>query len=131
MKGKLNRFLLYTIILSNLVWTAVLGYILYRGIQMERANTRIVALAGARANFSKDNAFRLWVSRHGGVYVPATVETPPDPVMNYLPERDITTPSGKKLTLVNPNYALRQMMDDYTDIYGIQGRIFSLYPHHA
>lgn len=33
-----------------------------------------------RANFFKDLAFRNWATRHGGVYVPVTPESPPIPM---------------------------------------------------
>lgn len=80
----------------------------------------------AVANFDKDQAFRMWGTKHGGLYVPMTEETPPSPYMAHIPERDITTPSGKKLTLLNPAYMTRQLMDDYEQQYGIKGKITGL-----
>lgn len=77
----------------------------------------------ARTNLNKDLAFRLWATRHQGVYVPVTDETPPSPYMAHVPERDITTPSGRRLTLLNPAYMLRQIMSDYAELYGIKGHI--------
>jgi len=50
-------------------------------------------------------------------------EVPPH--LSHIPERDITTPSGKKLTLMNPAYMLRQLMDDYSQLYGVKGKITS------
>ena len=37
----------------------------------------------------------------GGVYVPVTPESPPNPYLAQIPERDIVTPSGRPLTLRN------------------------------
>jgi len=80
----------------------------------------------ARANFNKDQALRHWTSMHGGVYVPVTKETPSNPYLSHVPERDLKTPSGKSLTLMNPAYMLRQTMESYEDLYGVRGHITSL-----
>jgi signal transduction histidine kinase len=80
----------------------------------------------ARANFNKDQALRFWAATHGGVYVPATKETPPNPFLSHVPERDIKTPSGKSLTLMNPAYMLRHTMERYEDLYGVRGHATSL-----
>lgn len=68
------------------------------------------ALSSAKATFAKDLAFRRWAAGHGGVYVPLTTETPANPHLN-VPERDITTPGGKQLTLMNPAYMNRQVYE--------------------
>lgn len=68
------------------------------------------ALSTARACIEKDLIFRRWVANHGGVYVPVTEETPPNKWLN-VPERDITTPSGRRLTLMNPSYMTRQLFE--------------------
>ncbi len=113
---------------------AVLGYTLmvvllfvWTLAQLD-AETFALAQKEARANFDKDQAFRAWGTSHGGVYVPVTEKTPSSPYMAHIPERDITTPSGKRLTLMNPAYMLRQMMQQYGDLYGVKGRITSLTP---
>ncbi|NOR57028.1 MAG: diguanylate cyclase, partial [Sulfurimonas sp.] len=81
----------------------------------------------ANANFDKDQAFRQWATTHGGVYVPVDKKrTPPSPYLSHIPDRDVTTQSGKKLTLMNPAYMLRQMMDEYSGLYGAKGHITAL-----
>lgn len=87
-----------------------------------------MAMKEARANFDKDQALRLWATSHGGVYVPVSEDTPPNPHLSHLPYRDIPTPEGKTLTLMNPAYMLRQVMDQYAEFYGIRGHITSLKP---
>jgi PAS domain S-box-containing protein len=69
------------------------------------------ALSSAKATFAKDLAFRRWAAKHGGVYVPQTAETPANPYLNTL-ERDIVTPSGRALTLMNPAYMTRQVYEE-------------------
>lgn len=93
--------------------------------------THLLALNEARANFNKDLAFRLWGASHGGVYVPPTRRTPSNPDLRHLSDRDVVTQKGKKLTLMNPAYMLRQMMEDYSYLYGIKGHMTSLKPLRA
>ena len=67
----------------------------------------------ARTHFEKDLAIRIWAAKHGGIYVPVNKRTPPNPYLSHVPERDIVTPSGKHLTLMNPAYILRQLNEEY------------------
>lgn len=109
-----------------IAWTIIIGGLLIFGIFQIRHVQREMAKNEALANFNKDLALRSWAARHGGVYVPATDETPPNPYLSHVSERDITTPSGKLLTLMNPAYILRQTMDNYESLYGVRGHITSL-----
>jgi PAS domain S-box-containing protein len=65
---------------------------------------------------------------HGGVYVPVTDKTRPNPYLGHLPERDITTPSGRALTLMNPAYMMRQVHELDKELYERRGHITSLKP---
>jgi len=80
----------------------------------------------AVVSVKKDLAYRSWVASHGGIYVPITKKTPPNPYLLHIPNRDITTTSDQKLTLMNGAYTLSQMMHDYTGLYGSKGHITSL-----
>jgi diguanylate cyclase (GGDEF)-like protein len=100
----------------------------FSGIRNEDASMQELAYKEAVANFHKDQAFRIWGTKHGGVYVPVSEHTKPNPYLNHIPERDLTTPAGRQLTLMNPAYMLRQMMDDYNKLYGVKGKITSLRP---
>ena len=82
----------------------------------------------ASETYKKDLLYRRWATIHGGVYAPATPETPPNPYLLHIPERDIITPSGKKLTLVNPAYMTRQVHELGEKVYGLRGHITSLKP---
>ena len=62
-----------------------------------------LGLSRAREAFNKDIIYREWVAGHGGVYVPVTEDTPVNPYLSHVEEQNIETPSGKKLTLVNPH----------------------------
>ncbi|MEO5358403.1 MAG: DUF3365 domain-containing protein [Nitrospirae bacterium YQR-1] len=125
-RTKSNFSLLYRSATAiSLVWTIIAACSLIWTISNERNKTIGVVTKEALANFNKDQAFRLWAARHGGVYVPPDNRTPPNPHLSHIPDRDVVTTSGKALTLMNPAYMLRQMMDEYSDLYGIKGRITS------
>jgi PAS domain S-box-containing protein len=90
-------------------WTLLVGVSWFWNFQAEREVLHKVALAEARAVIERDALYRRWGSSHGGVYVPATTKTPLNPYLSQVPERDIRTPSGKQLTLINPAYMTRQV----------------------
>ncbi|MBL4615320.1 MAG: DUF3365 domain-containing protein [Magnetovibrio sp.] len=110
-------------ILVAVVWTSLVSGSLVWNMHSEKLQTLALATKEARSHFNKDNSLRLWAASHGGVYVPASERTPPNPMLSHIPERDITTPSGKKLTLMNPAYVMRQMMNDFSKKYGVKGKI--------
>ena len=86
-----------------------------------------IAKAHADETLEKDLTYRLWATNHGGVYVPVTAQTPANPYLAHVPERDIVTPSGRKLTLVNPAFMTRQV-HELGSRYGLRGHISSLKP---
>ncbi|MEW8459170.1 MAG: diguanylate cyclase, partial [Candidatus Thiodiazotropha endolucinida] len=109
-------------------WTLLVLFLLLWAMSNEDAEMLELARQEAIDNFNKDQAFRVWATTHGGVYVPVTERTQPSPHLSHIPERDLVTPSGRQLTLMNPAYMLRQMMEDYADLYGVKGRITSIKP---
>ncbi|MDM8535302.1 PAS domain S-box protein [Desulfobacterales bacterium HSG17] len=111
-----------------IIWTCLIAVSCLWSIQQRKVTTTALMTKEAHAHFNKDVSIRLWVTSHGGVYVPTDERTPPNPNLKHLSERDISTPSGKKLTLMSPAYMLRQIMEDYSKLYGIRGRITSLKP---
>lgn len=70
-----------------------------------------LAQSEARTAIERDILYRSWGSSHGGVYAPVTDKSPPNPYLAHLTERDISTPSGRKLTLINPAYMTRQVYE--------------------
>lgn len=83
----------------------------------------LLAKAEARSNWDKDQSFRLWATRHGGLYVKTDDRTPPNPYLSHLPNRDVRTMDGQLLTLMNPAYMMRQMTQEFEERYGIKGKI--------
>lgn len=114
-------------IITMIGWTTAVLLSLLSNAYISRQHSVETAHNIANANFDKDQAFRNWASTHGGVYVPADENrTPPSPYMRHISERDVTTESGRKLTLMNPAYMLRQMMDEYSGLYGAKGHITAI-----
>ncbi|AMV73422.1 hypothetical protein JCM30471_18370 [Desulfuromonas carbonis] len=115
-------------LLFGLVFSLLCAGFLAWSIHIEKANTLDHARLEALATFNKDQSFRFWATGHGGVYVPVTEETPPNPYLSHLPHRDIDLPDGRRLTLMNPAYIMRQAMSQYQELYGVRGHLTSLDP---
>ena len=114
--------------LAALVWTVVLtGSLAWYLIGADRQILEI-ARHEAAAYIGKDIAFRAWATSHGGVYVPPTESTPPNPYLAEITDRDVETTTGKKLTLMNPAYMLREVQSLFVGPFGEKGRITSLRP---
>lgn len=127
-EGTKHRFgrLIYYCVIVSIFWTMVISISLVWNILDSKKTTLELAAKEARTHIKKDTAFRLWATSHGGVYVPTDDRTPPNPGLAHIEERDITTPSGIKLTLMNPAYMLRQVLEEYSEMLQMPGRITSL-----
>ncbi len=109
-------------------WTIIIvvaGVLHYR---QSYSSTMAIAHNGLVESFKKELAFRQWAAMHGGVYVPVTTETPPNPYLSHVAERDVTAPSGKHLTLMNGAYMVRQVHDFAERKFGQKGHTTSLKP---
>ncbi len=113
---------------AALGWTALIGCSLWTGLAREHNEAIAYARIQATASYDKDLVYRRWVSLQGGVYVPPSEYTPPNPYLAHLPDRDIVTATGKALTLVNPAYMTRQVHELGVDQYGVRGHLTSLNP---
>ncbi len=71
--------------------------------------TRMVFNIG-HAFFKEIETTRLWNAEHGGVYVPVTDKTRPNPYLD-IPDRDVITTTGIQLTKINPAYMTRQIAE--------------------
>jgi len=109
-------------------WTVVVIASLTFNYYLDRQTIREYARIEAISNYRKDILYRRWATGHGGVYAPVTDQTPPNPYLKDIPERDITTPSGKALTLINPAYMTRQVHELGQSERGPLGHITSLNP---
>ncbi|MDH3359560.1 MAG: PAS domain S-box protein, partial [Desulfobulbaceae bacterium] len=109
--GKIRSPLLTGAMLISWGWTLIVFFSLMGNLYQHNRETEAIVLNVARTHLEKDVLFRNWIVRHGGVYAPVTDETPPNPYIkpDDVSERDIVTPSGRVLTLINPAYMIRQL----------------------
>lgn len=107
------------------LWSVLIGLSLTWILEIEKSGTLETARIEARTAFEKDVIYRRWNAEHGGVYAPVTNVTPPNLYLS-VPEHDITTPLGKKLTKINPAYMTRQIHELALKTNGIRGHITSL-----
>jgi PAS domain S-box-containing protein len=115
-------------IISTLFWTAVIGLFAIQEINSIYDMAIKQACSEANASYQKDLVTRRWISIHGGIYAPITVLNPPNPYLKHIPERDIETPSGQRLTLINPAYMTRQIHELGDKEFGIKAHATSLKP---
>ncbi len=109
------------------VWTlVVLLSLIWNRVHSEQ-NVLENARIQARTAYQRDIQYRSWNSAHGGVYVPITDDTRPNPFI-HAPDRDFTSTSGRRFTLINPAYMLRMVYALGRGPYDIQGHITSLRP---
>ncbi|MEE9152261.1 MAG: ATP-binding protein [Thermoplasmata archaeon] len=111
-----------------LAFTVIVAVSLLLNAVQIKQNTLESARIQARVAYEKDVIYRRWNARYTGVYVTVTEETQPNPYLSNISERDITTPSGKLLTLMNPAYMTRQVHELAKEEYNVRGHITSLNP---
>ncbi|MBF0553996.1 MAG: DUF3365 domain-containing protein, partial [Nitrospirae bacterium] len=119
----LKRYWVFPVML----WAALVAVSLVWNLSSVKRQSISTVKNQARAMFELIEMTRLWNSRHGGVYVPITEATPPNPYLN-IPEREIVTREGKKFTLVNPAYMTRQISEIVREHEGTLFHITSLKP---
>lgn len=114
--------------ISSAVWIVVIVASLVWHRVETGTTARVFAETAARSAFNRDLVYRRWAIMHGGVYVPPTDKTPPNPYLAHIPDRDVVTTSGKRLILMNPAYMTRQLHVLSREQYGAEGHITSLRP---
>lgn len=117
----------YALLLAG-AWTLAVGVSFSASYQQEKISMIEAAKVEARAQFDKDMSYRRWNAGHGGVYVPITETTKPNPYLAHMKVRDLETTTGLRLTLINPAYMTRQVHEQSFSQGGIRGHITSLGP---
>jgi len=119
-------------LITRYFWGLLIGWtLIFIGLSAHdlydlKHNYYEIARREANIHFNKDQSSRLWAASHGGVYVPITEQTPANPFLSHVANRDILLENGESLTLMNPAYMLRQIMEQYKDRYGVYGHLTSL-----
>ena len=113
-------------LLTALIWTVLILVLSRLNYEQIRQAAEENALTAARHSVGKDLTYRQWAAMQGGVYVPVTDKIRPNPYLAHIPERDLTTPSGRRLTLVNPAWMTRQVHEMADARFGTASHITSL-----
>lgn len=110
-----------------ILWLILNAFSLYVQTRQTRDFASELALEQGKMFFDHIVSMRYWNASHGGVYVPVTETTLPNPYLK-VPYRDIKRPDGRQLTLINPAYMTRQLSElDHVKT-GIRFHITSLDP---
>jgi len=110
------------------VWTMLAAISLQQIWHLLQVGALNLAAKEASNSLAEDLAYRRWAALHGGVYVPVMPGTSPSPYLADVPERDVTTPSGRQLTLLNPEYMIRQVYEMGPGPSGVHRHLTSLKP---
>ncbi len=106
--GNSCRAVRFTLLVTA-IWTAIIsGSFVFYAIS-HKSLIKSVALAQGVSDIERDLLYRRWSASNGGVYVHVSEKTPINPYLKNVEEREIVTPSGRLLTLVNPAYMNRQI----------------------
>ncbi len=124
---KRHSLLLRAFVFIGIFWTIVIVTLATWTIGRKRTETTEITLAQARSFFKQLVTTRYWNSLHGGVYVPSTEQTQPNPFLD-VPHRDVITEGGLSLTLINPAYMTRQIAEIASNRDQVQFHITSLMP---
>jgi hypothetical protein len=107
-------------------WTLLLALLLTWNRQHMKETTIHLAENNAKMFWEKDMLYRKWGVFHGGVYVPVSDKTPPNPYLD-IENRDVMI-AGKEYTLMNPAYMFRQVYEMGEKRTAVQGHLTSLEP---
>ncbi|MBU1658003.1 DUF3365 domain-containing protein [bacterium] len=123
--GFRKHFINKIFFMSIVSWSVVMLLVALTFVFENYGYAGALAKNEAFISINKDLAYRSWGASHGGVYVPITETTPPNPYLAHLKNRDVNTTDNQRLTLMNGAYMLSQMMSKYSSLYGNKGHITS------
>ncbi|MFQ5500599.1 MAG: DUF3365 domain-containing protein, partial [Candidatus Zixiibacteriota bacterium] len=115
------------VVTTMAIWSVVVTGSLAWNVHREQQEHNQIARESARAYFQQIVLDRSWNAGHGGVYVPVTDSTPPNPYLED-PLRDLTTIEGISLTKINPAYMTRQISEIAAKRNGVKFHLTSLNP---
>ena len=109
------------------LWFIVVSCSLLFNLKIAENGVEQTVLNIGRSFFKEIETTRLWNAIHGGVYVPITEKTKPNPYLQD-PNRDVVTTTGLYLTKINPAFMTRQIAEIAKYNSSIQYHITSLKP---
>ena len=111
-----------------LCWTVAIAVVLTWNFFDKRQEAIAIARSEASGAWKKEAAVYQWAADTGDIYIPVTPQMPPDANLSHLPDRDISTPSGRKLTLISPPKIMNEVHQIAHERHGYEGHISSLQP---
>jgi diguanylate cyclase (GGDEF)-like protein len=121
-----TKFIKRYVIILGVVWSLAIVVVLFSHFKDDRQHTIDRVLIRAESLLERDILYRDWSAGHGGVYVPVSEKSPPNPHLEFLPGRDVESVDGRQLTLVNPSYMTHQAFKLSNDAGGSLSKITSL-----
>lgn len=118
-----RRFWLFPL----LGWTLLVSLSLFWNLNAAKEHSNETVYERARFIFEMVSSMHLWNARQGGVYAAVEEQNAPHPYLQ-LDGRDLTTPSGRKLTLVNSAHMTRQLADIIRERHDLSIHLTSLHP---
>ncbi len=111
----------------GMLWLLFLFVLALWSVRSERSHVASMAKREAKAFFQQVVVTRSWNAGHGGVYVLATPDNPPNPFLRKK-DQTIETTQGGILTKINPAYMTRQLSTIAQKDHEVQFHITSLDP---
>jgi len=115
-------------LLAFMFWTGLVALFSWQETGAGERFVYQLAEAEARGSFNKELSCRRWAAKQAGLYVHPSEHTPPNPYLEHLANRDLSTLKGGDLTPINPAYMTRQVHELSATQYGARGHITSLDP---
>jgi len=116
---------LIAIVILALLITVSLTWNLF--LVSDKTYSQVYSLADAA--LQKDMSYRKFVSSVGGVYINKERGIPPNMHLSHLKNKEITTPNGEHLSLVNSTYFMRLVYNnDEENQHSIQSHVSGKYP---
>lgn len=110
-----------------IIWICLIALTVVWNTISSRSSRENQALLTSRNLFQQIVTMRRWNAFHGGVYVPETDVTQPNPYLE-IPDRDLDINDSLTLTKINPAYMTRQISEMMKSQQGFQFHITSLNP---
>ena len=92
------------------LWILLISLNLYQQVKDTNQYAQKIATQQAETLFDQIVLTRNWNASHGSVYVPITEKTQPNSYLE-VPNRDVITTDGLRLTMMNPGYMTRQLAE--------------------
>ncbi|MCF6283289.1 MAG: diguanylate cyclase [Candidatus Polarisedimenticolaceae bacterium] len=121
-EARLRRYTWLLLFFWSIVSATSLGW----GLLEQHQNTQEIALTQAHAHLNRDVAYRSWVGHQQGIYVETSSKVLPSRYLQDLPDHIFTTPSGKELTRINPEYLARMVNKTFPKLHGSPIHVSSL-----